>query len=162
MRSMGLISNLTDPGKSENVLVFARMLSLGTAPFEFLKMHLYQYTQKIELCSNKFDFLPLFCLVGLVPNSLLSGSRGLLKCSNMVGEAPSLQSGLLLSPPAMLSVKRLCLVWSTALAVLCVSSLVRLTSRHSKPSPSASAVRTLPFASSAKRSTPVIPASRCA
>ena len=76
MRSMGLISNLTDPGKSENVLVFARMLSLGTAPFEFLKMHLYQYTQKIELCSNKFDFLPLFCLVGLVPNSLLSGSRG--------------------------------------------------------------------------------------
>ena len=65
-----------DPGKSENVLVFARMLSWGTAPFEFLKMHLYQYTQKIELCSNKFDFLPLFCLVGLVPNSLLSGSRG--------------------------------------------------------------------------------------
>ena len=28
------------------------------------------------LCSNKFDFLPLFCLVGLVPNSVLSGSRG--------------------------------------------------------------------------------------
>ena len=30
-------------------------------------MHLYQYTQKIEHCSNKFDFLPLFCLEGLVP-----------------------------------------------------------------------------------------------
>ena len=42
-----------------------------------LKMHLYQYTQKIEHCSNKFDFLPLFCLEGLVPNSVLSGSRGL-------------------------------------------------------------------------------------
>ena len=39
-------------------------------------MHLYQYTQKIEHCSNKFDFLPLFCLEGLVPNSVLSGSRG--------------------------------------------------------------------------------------
>ena len=64
MRSMGLISNLTDPGKSENVLVFARMLSLGTAPFEFLKMHLYQYTQKIEPPSASPSFpdsrLPAF------------------------------------------------------------------------------------------------------
>ena len=41
-------------------MVFARMLSRGIAPFEFLKMHLYQYTQKIQLCSNRFDFLPLF------------------------------------------------------------------------------------------------------
>ena len=39
-------------------------------------MYLYQYTQKFEHCSNKFDFLPLFCLEGLVPNSVLSGSRG--------------------------------------------------------------------------------------
>ena len=57
-------------------MVFARMPSPGMAPFEFSKMHLYQYTEKIEHCSNKFDFLPLFCLEGLVPNSVLSGSRG--------------------------------------------------------------------------------------
>ena len=49
-------------------------------------MHWYQYTQKIEHCSNKFDFLPLFCLEGLVPNSVLSGSRG---------NSPSVGRGLL-------------------------------------------------------------------
>ena len=38
---------------------------------------------------------------------------------DMAGEASSLQSRLPLAPPAMLSVKRFCPVWSTALAVLC-------------------------------------------
>ena len=56
-------------------MVFARAHPWWGALFEFLKMHLYQYTQKIEHCSNKFDFLPLFCLEGLVPNSVLSGSH---------------------------------------------------------------------------------------
>ena len=65
-----------DPGKSENAWFLRGTHPGGWAPFEFLKMHLYQYTQKIEHCSNKFDFLPLFCLEGLVPNSVLSGSRG--------------------------------------------------------------------------------------
>jgi hypothetical protein len=54
----------------------------GYPPFEFLKMHLYQYTQKIEHCSNKFDFLTLFCLEGLVSNSVLSGSRGMVQKFN--------------------------------------------------------------------------------
>ena len=57
-----------DPGKSENAWFLRGTHPGGWAPFEFLKMHLYQYTQKIEHCSNKFDFLPLFCLVGLVPS----------------------------------------------------------------------------------------------
>ena len=66
-----------DPGKSENAWFLRGTHPGGWPPFEFLKMHLYQYTQKIEHCSNKFDFLTLFCLEGLVPNSVLSGSRGL-------------------------------------------------------------------------------------
>ena len=54
---------------------------------------------------------------------------------NMAGEASSLQSRLPLPPPAMLIVKRSCLVWATALAVLCVCCLVSVTPRHSKPHP---------------------------
>ena len=65
-----------DPGKSENAWFLRVTHPGGWVPFEFLKMHLYQYTQKMKHCSNKFDFLPLFCLEGLVPNSVLSGSRG--------------------------------------------------------------------------------------
>ena len=34
------------------------------------------WTQKNHLCFIKFDFLPLFCLPGLVPNSRLLDSRG--------------------------------------------------------------------------------------
>ena len=67
-----------DPGKSENAWFLRGRYPGGYPPFEFLKMHLYQYTQKIEHCSNKFDFLTLFCLEGLVPNSVLSGSRGIM------------------------------------------------------------------------------------
>ena len=54
-----------DPGKSENAWFLRGCCPGGQHLFEFLKMHLYQYTQKIGHCSNKFDFLPLFCLVGL-------------------------------------------------------------------------------------------------
>ena len=42
-----------------------------------LKQFLYQWTQKNRLCFIKFDFLPIFCLPGLVPNSELTRSRGL-------------------------------------------------------------------------------------
>ena len=41
-----------------------------------LKQFLYQWTQQNRLCFIKFDFLPIFCLPGLVPNSELPGSRG--------------------------------------------------------------------------------------
>ena len=41
-----------------------------------LKQFLYQWTQKNRRCFIKFDFLPLFCLPRLVPNSRLLDSRG--------------------------------------------------------------------------------------
>ena len=50
-----------------------------------------------------------------------------MQTSSMAGEASSLQSRLPLPvpPPAMLCVNGLkCLFWSTALAILCASSLV--------------------------------------
>jgi hypothetical protein len=75
-RKVVLAGKPRDPGKSENAWFLRGRYPGGYPPFEFLKMHLYQYTQKIEHCSNKFDFLTLFCLEGLVPNSVLSGSRG--------------------------------------------------------------------------------------
>ena len=55
-----------------------------------------------------------------------------MQTSSMAGEASSLQSRLPLPTPAMLSVKRSCLVQATALAVLCVNCLVRLTPMHSE------------------------------
>ena len=42
-----------NPGKSENAWFLRGTHPGGWAPFEFLKMHLYQYTQKIEHCSKK-------------------------------------------------------------------------------------------------------------
>ena len=58
-------------------MFFSRMLSRGSAPFEISKVHLHQYAQKIQTCSDRFDFVPLCCLVGFVPNSLLSRYRGM-------------------------------------------------------------------------------------
>ena len=48
-------------------------------------MHLYRYNQKLELCFNKFDFLPLFYLVGFISNftpasHVIRGSRQRITC----------------------------------------------------------------------------------
>ena len=63
--------------------------------------------------------------------------------NKLLRAAPRLQSRLPLPPPAMLNVKRSCLVRSTALAELCVSSLVCLTSKHPKTALPETAVRKL-------------------
>ena len=103
-------------------------------------------------------------------SSILASGGGWRRCGAGVGtegvftenEAPRLQSRLPLPPPAMLCVKRSYLVWSTALAVLCVTCLVRVTSRHSRPSAPAMLCVSCLVALSSQRSQRLIPASRCA
>ena len=70
-----------------------------------------------------------------------------MRCVGLINKllraSPRMQSRLPLPTPAMLIVKRFRPVLSTALAELCVSSLVCLTWRHSKFLPPETAVRKL-------------------
>ena len=45
-----------DPRNAENAWFLRGCHPGGWHLYEFLKMYLYQYTQKIEHCSNKFEF----------------------------------------------------------------------------------------------------------